>query len=77
MTHQAIIFFLQNPFRGDGYQFWSGIGSDAGEATIVLVLIHHINCSEKGCWRIGHPGRNHLCHRHHQISMNPPIQNVQ
>jgi hypothetical protein len=43
------------------YGFWSGFGSDLGEATLVAAVIggtvggyRKINCHSKGCWRIGH-----------------------
>jgi hypothetical protein len=41
---------------GPWYSFWSGIGSDFGELTIVAAVVglyRHHNCHEKGCWRIG------------------------
>ncbi len=60
-----------NPLWGSGYQFWSGIGSDFGEATIILsavLLIRHRNCHVKGCWRLGHADPAHgfpACKVHH------------
>jgi hypothetical protein len=62
---------LLHPLAGNGYQFWSGIGSDAGEAALlggVVVLLRHRNCHVKGCWRLGHldPEHGHpACRRHH------------
>ena len=61
-----------DPLHGDGYNFWSGIGSDIGEITIVIAVFawwKHRNCQVKGCWRIhltnpteaGH----YVCKRHH------------
>lgn len=58
------------------YNFWSGFGSDLGEATLVISVtvgvvtgVRKVNCHTKGCWRIGHhPLRNtpyHLCRKHH------------
>lgn len=43
-------------FTGTGrwYNFWSGFGSDIGELAIVAALYRHVNCSTKGCWRLGH-----------------------
>lgn len=42
------------------YGFFSGFGSDFGEATIVaaivtsaLTIYHHHNCMTQGCWRLG------------------------
>ena len=53
------------------YDFWSGFGSDIGEATLVvgvLAAYRHHNCSSKGCPRLGKPveGTPYLaCPRHH------------
>lgn len=49
---------LLNPLHGEAYQFWSGIGSDLGEVTLVIGLgawWHHHTCTERRCWRKGHP----------------------
>ena len=75
VLHFADIFHMNSPFdplHSDGYNFWSGIGSDFGEATILLAVLawwKHRNCQVKGCWRIhlhtpteaGH----FVCKRHH------------
>jgi len=55
------------------YGFWSGFGSDFGEVTLfggLIVLVHHLNCGHKGCWRLhrhttkdGHK----LCKKHIQM----------
>jgi len=58
------------------YNFWSGFGSDLGEATIISAVgigvytgVRKVNCHTKGCWRIGHhplDGTPYiLCRRHH------------
>lgn len=52
--------------HGNGYQFWSGAGSDIGEATIVLAIWHQVNCAEPGCWWPGHRGRDHRCGKHYR-----------
>jgi hypothetical protein len=58
------------------YNFWSGFGSDLGEATLISAVgigvytgVRKVNCHTKGCWRIG---RHHLdgtpyvlCRHHH------------
>jgi hypothetical protein len=61
-----------DPLHSDGYNFWSGIGSDFGEVTIVIAAIawwKHRNCQVKGCWRIhlGTPTEagHFVCKRHH------------
>lgn len=61
---------------GPYYGFWSGFGSDIGEATIILGLVtagRHLNCVTQGCWRIAlHKSKDpktgveyRQCHRHH------------
>ncbi len=58
------------------YNFWSGFGSDLGEATLISAVCigvytgaRKVNCHVKGCWRIGHHplvGTPYvLCKRHH------------
>lgn len=59
-----------HPLSGLGYQFWSGIGSDLSEITLLGMVagwwFHH-NCHERGCWKIGHPDQTGkvVCRRHH------------
>lgn len=69
---------LLNPLSGNGYQWWSGVGSDFGEATLITGLVatavgwyvHH-QChveAPRNCRRIGHrvPGTAHFaCREHH------------
>lgn len=50
------MIWLLQPLSGQGYQFWSGIGSDFSEITIlgaVVGLYYKHNCHTKGCPRIG------------------------
>jgi hypothetical protein len=57
------------------YNFWSGFGSDLGEATLITAVglgvytgIRKVNCHSKGCWRIGHhplEGTPYILCRHH------------
>lgn len=57
------------------YNFWSGFGSDLGEATIISAVgigvytgVRKVNCHTKGCWRIGHhplDGTPYILCRHH------------
>lgn len=53
------------------YNFWSGFGSDIGEATILVAIIgaaRHHNCHVKGCLRLGRPvdGTPYVaCPKHH------------
>jgi hypothetical protein len=61
---------------GSWYGFWSGIGSDLAELTLIGAVgtgVYHVvkkyNCHEPRCWRVGtHPaagGQFILCYRHH------------
>lgn len=56
---------------GPYYGFWSGFGSDIGEATLiagVFAAYHHHNCHVKGCPFLGHPvdGTPYVaCPKHH------------
>ncbi len=57
------------------YNFWSGFGSDFGEATLISAVgigvytgVRKVNCHSKGCWRIGHhplDGTPYILCRHH------------
>jgi len=56
------------------YNFWSGFGSDLGEAAILVGMVHfarHANCGVKGCWQFSRheydmDGVKHkLCRKHH------------
>ena len=56
-----------DPLHGDGYQWWSGLGSDLVYVSGIAVFMRHHNCSIKGCLRPGHvdPTSGHLfCHKH-------------
>ena len=71
--HTGTVYSSSNPIY---YNFWSGFGSDLGEATLigavsvaVYTLVRRTNCHAKGCWRIGHYPLEgtpyHLCRFHH------------
>lgn len=66
----AISTYLLHPMHGNGYQLWSGIGSDLGEVSILIALAtwaKHHNCETRGCWRLGHVHPSHgrpVCRRH-------------
>jgi hypothetical protein len=57
------------------YNFWSGFGSDLGEATLISAVgigvytgLRKVNCHTKGCWRIGHhalAGTPYILCKHH------------
>lgn len=67
----ASLTYLLHPMNGKGYQFWSGIGSDFGELSILAAILagyRHRNCHVKGCWRLGHDDPEHgfpACRKHH------------
>lgn len=61
-----------HPLRYWGYEFWSGLGSDLSEITLLGIAIgafRHVNCQAPWCWRIGRhltaDGHHKLCRRHH------------
>jgi len=61
------------------YNFWSGFGSDLGEATLISAVgigvytgVRKVNCHTKGCWRIGRhtlEGTPYILCRHHHPSV--------
>lgn len=65
-----------HPLGGTGYQFWSGIGSDIGEITLIGALIavwSKHNCHIHRCWRLSwHPSQKYgghiVCRHHHEES---------
>lgn len=64
IEHPWVLF---DPLHGDGYQFWSGIGSGSPILMALGVWWHHHNCVQKGCWRKGHPDPEHghpVCRKH-------------
>jgi hypothetical protein len=71
--HTGTIYSSTNPIY---YNFWSGFGSDLGEATLISAVsigvytgVRKANCHTKRCWRIGHHPLEgtpyHLCRYHH------------
>lgn len=67
---------LLRPLEGLGYAFWSGIGSDFGQVTLITAVIastltfwRHHECNQEGCHRLGRFKHGHLqlCHRHHPL----------
>lgn len=54
---QAFSTYVLHPLHGNGYQWWSGAGSDLGEVSILAVFVgaaKHHNCHHKGCKKLGH-----------------------
>ena len=65
-----MIWLFQSPLSGNSYNFWSGIGSDFGEITLITAVIMwyiHNQCHVTSCHKIGkHPFKHYkLCRKHH------------
>jgi hypothetical protein len=72
MWHAVAHFLGLDNGSGGWYLFWSGFGSDLGEAAIIGALAQMYRkhtCHVDRCWRIAHrpvPGTDHIvCRRHH------------
>jgi hypothetical protein len=52
-----------DPLHGDGYQFWSGIGSGSPIFVAVGVFWHRHNCHERRCLRMVRHGKTR-CKKH-------------
>jgi hypothetical protein len=73
--HTGVLNGGPDPF----YNFWSGIGSDIGEVTLISAVgigvytgVRKVNCHSKRCWRIGHhalEGTPYILCRHHHPSV--------
>lgn len=64
------MIYLFTPLWGNGYQFWSGIGSDFSEVTLIIGAVAwyiHNQCHVESCHKLGkHPFRQYkLCRKHH------------
>jgi hypothetical protein len=63
--------YFEHILSGRGYEFWSGIGSDIGELTLVtafIIWLRQRNCHVNRCWRLAwhaHPEHGHPVCRHH------------
>lgn len=66
----AVDTYILHSEHGNGYQWWSGPGSDLAYASILYTLLRKHNCYEKRCFRIGtHRSQldQHIrCGRHHK-----------
>ena len=70
MLAAAFLIELLHPLKGNGYQWWSGAGSDLSEVMLLVGLVawyRHHNCHQHRCWRLGRFQHGHfvLCHKHH------------
>lgn len=55
------------------YNFWSGFGSDVGEATLIAAILGMFrkhNCHQHHCWRVGRHivDGTPFCNRHHEAA---------
>lgn len=72
------LWYLLHPLTGKGYQFWSGIGSDFGEVTILggLLMIYrkhecHLDTCHRPAWH-PHPEHGHpVCRKHFPEEAKP------
>lgn len=69
---QAFSTYVLHVQRSNGYQWWSGMGANFGEVTVIglgITAWRHINCAAPRCPRRGtHPtadGQHKLCRKHH------------
>lgn len=72
MWHELAHLMGLDNLSGPWYGFWSGIGSDLGEVTLLGALVmyaRHHNCHATGCWRLGHPHEGVVhCRKHREAS---------
>jgi hypothetical protein len=69
--HTALNTYVLHTEHGDGYQWWSGAGSDLGLAAAITAFLLKHNCHEHRCWRVGRmhgADGAHRCKRHHQAA---------
>jgi hypothetical protein len=74
-----LMIALLDPLNGDGYQFWSGIGSGSPIFIGVLLFWRHHNCAVHGCYRLGRhrvSGTEHVVCRRHHPDQAPSAQRV-
>lgn len=72
MTVAWFYTYFVHVLTGNGYQLWSGIGSDVGELTLLgaaVMFWRHHNCHVHRCPRLQwhpHPDHGHpVCRKHH------------
>ena len=64
---QAFSTYLLHPLHNNGYQWWSGAGSDLAYVTFLVAAWRHVNCEHPWCPLPGHrhPGHGRpVCRRH-------------
>lgn len=71
LAHGLGLDTQQSPF----YNFHSGPGPEfvalLGYSSLLASVLHHLNCHESGCWRIGrhHVGGQVWCRLHHHLAL--------
>jgi len=57
-----------HPLHGNGYQWWSGLGSGSAWLAGIALFWRKHNCHVGGCWRLSwheHPDHGHpVCRKH-------------
>lgn len=66
MTHLIAHWLGFGNREGNGslYLFWSGFFPDVPILLGAAVLVHHHQCAQDGCRRIGVAHRDHYCRKH-------------
>lgn len=69
MIHLLSLITPLDPLHGDGYQFWSGVGSGSPLLAGLFLMLRKHNCHQHRCWRLAwhaHPDHGHpVCKHHH------------
>ena len=71
VPYQFIHFFGIDTQQSDNYDFVSGVGpmliTAVGYGGLIGALVSHVNCHQRGCWRIGRHkvGGTPWCNTHH------------
>lgn len=71
----AINTYLAHPLHNNGYQWWSGAGSDLAYIGAALALWRHVNCEHPWCLFPGHRHPDHgrpVCRRHYHSDRAAP-----
>ena len=70
MTHwllHAFQTYALHPLHGNGYQWWSGLGSGSAWLAGLSMAWHRHNCHIRGCWRVVRHGKT-VCVKHENPS---------
>lgn len=70
----AFSTYILHPLHANGYQWWSGAGSDLAYIGVFLAALRHVNCEQPRCLRPGHrhPGHGRpVCRKHFRSDVAP------